>query len=51
LTTPTLRLLERWFTSPVARLLLLLIYTLSLISVFALIGYDDAKRILYLDIQ
>lgn len=49
--TPALRLLERWLPAPFAQICLSLIYALCIVAILILIGYDDAKQILYLDIQ
>jgi hypothetical protein len=49
--TPALRILERWLPPASARLLLLLIYAASVVSILCFIGYEPPKSLIYLDVQ
>ena len=49
--TPTLRMLESWLPPLPARLILLLIYAASVVSILCFIGFEPPKSLLYLDVQ
>ena len=49
--TPTLQALEQWLPPFLARIILALIYAISIISIALLVGYEGEKTILYLDIN